>query len=119
VALGNLDAHAKNYSIQHIRGAVALSPLYDVSPTRVFLAGQRHAALAIGGKQRFDEITRSSLLAEARSWRMPEPAARVAIDDTLDKLSSGLEQAKRRFPATPSKVLAEIERSYRRLRDSA
>jgi serine/threonine-protein kinase HipA len=118
VAFGNLDAHLKNYSIQHVRGAVTLSPLYDVSPTRVFIDTERYAALAVGGKQLFEQVTRSALVAEARLWGMPEARARDTIDGVFDKIPAGLEHAKRRFPAVPAKVVGEVERCYKRLRES-
>jgi serine/threonine-protein kinase HipA len=42
LAIGNADAHAKNWSLlHHGSGLVGLSPMYDVVPTSAFIRGQR------------------------------------------------------------------------------
>jgi serine/threonine-protein kinase HipA len=103
VALLNTDAHAKNISVLRAGPrTVALSPLYDVTPTAWFLPAQGQAALPVGGKWRVAEITRRHLLAEARTWGMPEPVARAIITDTLGALALGIADADRRHPTTPA-----------------
>jgi serine/threonine-protein kinase HipA len=112
IALGNLDAHAKNYSVQHRDGVVTLSPLYDVVPTRPFIPTDRRAAMFVGGKIVFDDITRGHLLAEARSWGIPERIARETIADTLDRLDQGIARADQSFPALADEVRTAIRRQY-------
>ena len=112
IALGNLDAHAKNYSVQHRDGVVTLSPLYDVVPTRPFIPTDRRAAMFVGGKIVFDDITRGHLLAEARSWGIPERIARETIADTLDRLDQGIARGDQSFPALADEVRTAIRRQY-------
>ena len=118
IALGNHDAHAKNYSIQHRNGAISLTPLYDVVPTKPFIPTDRRAAMFVGGKIVFDEITRGHLLAEARSWGMPDRAARETITDVFDRLGPGLERADSLFPQIDPETRAIVRRQYETLRNS-
>ncbi len=120
VALLNTDAHAKNLSVLHAGArTVALSPLYDVAPTAWFLPAQSQVALAVGGKWRIGEITRGHLLAEARSWDMPDREARRVTMQTLDALVGGLAEADRRYPTTPPDMRAAVEAQLTRLAGSA
>ena len=108
VALGNADAHAKNHSLVHQGAAVTLSPLYDVVPTVAFLPEQRHAALAVDGKFRLDEITRAHVYAEARSWGIPEREARTTIDGAIERLEAGMAAADELYPELAPPVRAKI-----------
>lgn len=115
VAIGNADAHAKNYSIVHNAGTVTLSPLYDVSPTMAFISTQRRSSLPVGGKFPIDEITRAHILAEGRSWGMPDRVARNLITSTLDRLAEGMKAADLEYPALPATIRRVINRQFVRL----
>jgi len=119
VALGNADAHAKNYSMVHSGEAVTLSPLYDVSPTMAFIPTQRRSSLPVGGRFPIDEITRALLLAEGRSWGIPEPLARRLISSTLDSLVAGMQTADRDYPEMAATTRRLINRQFVRLARSA
>jgi serine/threonine-protein kinase HipA len=119
VALCNADAHAKNYSIVHNRGTLTLSPLYDVSPTMAFIPTQRRSSLPVGGKFPIDEITRAHVLAEGRSWGIPEPVARRMISSTLDNLADGMKIADRDYPGLPAATRKLVDRQVTRLVRSA
>jgi serine/threonine-protein kinase HipA len=108
VALGNADAHAKNHSLVHHGAAVALSPLYDVISTIAFLPEQRHAALAVDGKFRLDEITRAHVHGEARSWGIPEREARTTIDGAIERLQAGMAAADELYPELARPVRAMV-----------
>lgn len=55
--VGNVDAHAKNYSIIYRpRGEQAMSPLYDVMNGDIYENVTRNMAMKIAGKQRGDHI---------------------------------------------------------------
>jgi len=108
VALGNADAHAKNHSLVHHGAAVTLSPLYDVVSTIAFLPEQRHAALAVDGKFRLDEITRAHVHGEARSWGIPEREARTTIDGAIERLQAGMAAADELYPELARPVRATI-----------
>lgn len=115
IALCNADAHAKNYSLVHDQGTVTLSPLYDVSPTTAFIPTQRRASLPVGGKFPIDEITRAHLLAEGRSWGMPESVARTVITTTLDALETGMNIADVDYPELPAETRRLVNRQFVRL----
>jgi serine/threonine-protein kinase HipA len=119
VALGNADAHAKNYSIVHNAGTVTLAPLYDVSPTMAFIPTQRRSSLPVGGKFPIDEITRAHILAEGRSWGIPDPVARRLITATLDSLAEGMRVADRDYPGLSTATHRLVDRQFARLMRSA
>jgi len=119
IALGNHDAHAKNYSIQHVAGVARLSPLYDVVPTRPFIPTDRTAALFVGGMLQFDEITRGRLLAEARLWGIPEAVGRSGISETLERLGAGIETAKGKYPSVRPEVRKAVSNHFARLNASS
>lgn len=54
-AVGNADAHAKNYSL-FLESGVSLAPLYDSLPTRLWPHLNDLQAMKIGGAQRSEEI---------------------------------------------------------------
>ena len=59
VVLGNVDAHAKNYSlIYRTLGVPELSPLYDVVPVTDVEPRAVHLSLRIGGAILFEEVGR-------------------------------------------------------------
>lgn len=65
LALGDADAHAKNWSLVHDRsGLVSLSPMYDVVPTGAFVSGQRLVSLPVAGRFRRRLTTSRSLAAQ-------------------------------------------------------
>jgi serine/threonine-protein kinase HipA len=120
VALLNTDAHAKNLSVMHTGPrTVSLSPLYDVAPTAWFLPVQSRAALPVAGKWRIAEIERAHLLAEARSWGIPDAEARRTITATLDAVAAGLGEADRRYPDVPDAMCAAVADQVARLVASA
>ncbi|MDR0959265.1 MAG: type II toxin-antitoxin system HipA family toxin [Propionibacteriaceae bacterium] len=94
------DAHARNYSILLTPGEARLAPLYDLNSTLSF--GERwatHAAMRIGGEDRFDHITPTHwrqaardmdvdpewLCAEFRAMaeRLPDVIMTVSHDDEI------------------------------------
>ncbi len=118
-ALGNADAHAKNYSLVHGNGTITLSPLYDVSPTMAFPAGQRRASMPVAGKFRIDEITRGHLLAEARTWGVPETVARATIAKAMDDLGFGMQSTERQYPNLPPAIRSCFRVHFERLAKSS
>jgi serine/threonine-protein kinase HipA len=92
LALGNADAHAKNWSLLHDgSGFVTLAPMYDIVPTGAFVPGQRFAGMPVAGRFRIAEIGVEQILAESREWGLPERQARRILAETLEGLRDGLE----------------------------
>jgi serine/threonine-protein kinase HipA len=120
VALGNTDAHAKNISLIHVSPrTVTLSPLYDIAPTLFYLPTQRQAAMPVGGKWRIDEITRGHLLAEARSWGVPQDVARTTIAGALERLDAGMRSADAAVPDLHDGLRTVVRVQFERLAMSA
>ncbi|HVM40148.1 MAG TPA: HipA domain-containing protein [Acidimicrobiia bacterium] len=84
VAIGNADAHARNYSVLlHEDGAVTMAPLYDLVSTRMWDWLDRDAAQSVAGEEEIDEITGRHLVEEAVTWDIPETVARKHVTSTL------------------------------------
>lgn len=87
VAIGNTDAHAKNFSILRGDGQPGrLAPLYDVAPVAFFYDGRKQLAQKVNGKVNQPLVTVEDLIAEARTWGIDERQAADAITDTLERL---------------------------------
>jgi serine/threonine-protein kinase HipA len=91
LALGNADAHAKNWSVVHDgSGFVTLAPMYDIVPTVAFVPGQRFASLPVAGRFRMAEIGVEQIVAESREWGIPERQARRIVLETLEGLQDAI-----------------------------
>ena len=87
VALGNTDAHAKNYGLLHPSAAsVSLSPMYDVVPATVVNPGQLEMGLRVDQTLRLDRVTGAKLIAEAGSWGIGPRVAQSYVETTLVRL---------------------------------
>ena len=75
-------------------------------------------ALPIGGTWRIREMERSHLLAEARSWGVPEAHARTVIETALDAVHAGMTHADERYPLVPDGIRAAVAAQVERLRSS-
>ncbi len=84
VAIGNADAHARNYSVVLPGdGSVAFAPLYDLISTRMWDALDQDAAQRVDGEEDIDEITVDHLMAEGVSWKLPERFVRARIEQIV------------------------------------
>jgi serine/threonine-protein kinase HipA len=87
VAIGNTDAHAKNFSLLHDdEGESRLAPLYDVAPLALDYANGTTMAMRINGKLQLPDVTIEDIVAEGRSWDIPESVARRTAVVTLEAL---------------------------------
>lgn len=87
VAVGNTDAHAKNYSILHQPdGTTSLAPLYDVAPLALNVEATQSLAMWINGVRVLPDITVEDLVAEAGAWGVPARQAREIVHELLDAL---------------------------------
>ncbi|MHA7299919.1 type II toxin-antitoxin system HipA family toxin [Pseudarthrobacter sp. MDT1-22] len=93
-AIGNTDAHAKNFStLRSPDGAVRLAPLYDVSTHTLAPNGQLNMSLRINSRAYQPSLTMEDLVAEGVSWGLDERHAWRAVTGTLEELAHALEQA--------------------------
>ncbi|KRE74231.1 type II toxin-antitoxin system HipA family toxin [Arthrobacter sp. Soil762] len=92
-AVGNTDAHAKNFStLRRPSGAVTLAPLYDVSTHALAPNGQLNMSLRINARAYQPSLTMEDLVAEGVSWGLDERHAWRAVTGTLEELAHALEQ---------------------------
>ena len=121
MAVGNADAHAKNFSILHEPGipAVALAPLYDVLSTIALeltdstgqpMRADTHLGQRVGGQADIRTVTAASLIDEAAGWGIRRRAASAVVTETLDQVLAAI-------PATPgdARVLAVIREQAERI----
>ena len=121
MAVGNADAHAKNFSVLHDAGssAVRLAPLYDVLSTIALeltdSAGQpmradTHLSQRVGGQADIRNVTAASLIDEAATWGVRQRTASEVVTETMDQVLAAI-------PATPgdARVLAVIREQAERI----
>ncbi|MDX2025828.1 HipA domain-containing protein, partial [Microcella sp.] len=90
VAIGNTDAHAKNYSLLHDeRGGTRLAPLYDIAPLALRYDAGEQLAMRVNGQSRQPDVTVDDLAAEAVAWGIADNHAREIIGATLHGLIEG------------------------------
>ena len=80
---GNGDLHAKNVSIVERAGEWQISPAYDLPSSYPY--GDTTLAMAIRGS-RESQVSRSRLLELAAQIGLPERAARLILDDLIERL---------------------------------
>ncbi|MET3811551.1 HipA domain-containing protein [Arthrobacter sp. UYEF3] len=96
VAIGNGDAHSKNYSlILRDGGEVLLAPLYDVAPTLLLYAPSNNAGHAVSGQVRLGYISLEHLVREGTAWGMD-------ADDAQQTAAAALEAVAAAAAGTPA-----------------
>jgi serine/threonine-protein kinase HipA len=97
MAIGNADAHAKNFSVLHDPGGrrITLAPLYDLLSTIALeltdatgqaMHADTHLGQRVGGLADVRTVTAASLTDEAVSWGMRRRSAAVIITQTIDRV---------------------------------
>ena len=124
VAIGNADAHAKNFSfLLHEDGTVDLAPVYDAAstiqyPTVPGAGGprlvSRDLAMPIGGVTSLDTVTVKDLVGEGRSWGLGPRDAVEAVSTILDATPDALAAtATRAFKGTDGSAAERLVDSVR------
>ncbi len=121
MAVGNADAHAKNFSILHAPAspAVRLAPLYDVLSTIALeltdsagrpMQADTYLGQRVGGQADIRTVTAASLIDEAATWGIRRHTASAVVTETLDQVLAAI-------PATPgdARVLAVIHEQTERI----
>ena len=94
VAIGNADAHDKNYGMLHDTcGDVLLAPLYDATNTTVKASTNRASASSVNGVTDIDHITVDDVIAETASWgRRRNRRVAAAVRATLDQMAEHFDE---------------------------
>jgi serine/threonine-protein kinase HipA len=121
MAVGNADAHAKNFSILHEQGepAVRLAPLYDVLSTIALeltdstgqaIRADTHLGQRVGGQADIRRVTAANLIDEAVTWGIRRRTASAVVTETLNQVLVAV-------TATPgdARVLAAIREQTERI----
>lgn len=91
VAIGNTDAHAKNFSLLHSAlSRTTLAPLYDIAPHALGYDSQQALALWVNDVHMYAEVTADDLVAEAASWGIVNDRARTVVIETLLRLEAAV-----------------------------
>ncbi|MBG6118186.1 MULTISPECIES: type II toxin-antitoxin system HipA family toxin [unclassified Sphingobium] len=89
--IGNADAHAKNFSLLHIDGAIRLAPLYDLLSTVAYRDLSPKLAMKIAKKATLEEI-------ESRHW-----------DQFAEDVNIGAPYLRRRIRQLCEATLAQLD----------
>jgi serine/threonine-protein kinase HipA len=105
---GNGDAHAKNFSIQHVRGEWRVTPAYDLPSTLPY--DDTTMAVTIQGKDR-EDIGRGDLVDLGQLCGVTSKAIERVLDELLQGLNGWLDDL-HRIPFD-SRVLHKLAKAIR------
>jgi serine/threonine-protein kinase HipA len=99
IAIGNVDSHAKNYSILLGPGAPQLAPLYDLMSGLAWPNITQNHAQAIGGQRRGRHIY-------GRHWRRMAEVAGLAARGTVRRVEEVTARLLRELPVAADELAA-------------
>jgi serine/threonine-protein kinase HipA len=99
IAIGNVDSHAKNYSVLLGPGRPVLAPLYDLMSGLAWPNITQNHAQDVGGQQRGRHIY-------ARHWRRMAEATGLAAPATVRRAIQVAERVVAELPAAAAEVAA-------------
>lgn len=111
VAIGNTDMHAKNISVlRPADGSARLAPAYDTAMHLHHASSERRFGFDVAGESRLDLLGAPALVAEGRSWRLPERRAAELVRSTLVALTEALGTVDRTpHPGVSKQAFATVE----------
>lgn len=111
-AIGNADAHAKNYSIM-LENEPRLSPLYDLVPLGAYPQYSQRLTMPIGSRRHTGNITLKDWNALAVDCDLEPDHVVSIVSDVNQRLSSHLEPAFGEFAARYSNLGKAVRRMQR------
>lgn len=99
IAIGNVDSHAKNYSIMLGADGPRLAPLYDLMSGLAWQGVTENHAQAVGGQRRGRHI-------HGRHWRRMAEAAGLSAPGTVRRVEQVTTRLLRELPAAAAEVAA-------------
>jgi len=91
VAVGNADAHGKNYSLLYRADGIGLAPLYDLLCTVAYPDVHAKFAMKVGGRASLEEFTASTWGEFARQVGVGAPFARRRATALADLILARIE----------------------------
>ncbi len=92
-AIGNCDAHLKNYSLLPASGCMRLAPAYDLVSTTYFGRFSRNLAMDFGGVRDIDEVGSEQLRDVAKDLSISEKVLKRIAGRIAETLVSGIGSA--------------------------
>jgi serine/threonine-protein kinase HipA len=118
VALGNCDAHGKNFSLLHTEsGVLRLAPLYDLLSTRLYPLDDK-LAMYVDSVQKADRVTADRIVNEAIRWGMTRRSAEEIVSDSLDRLPAAVSGAAGEIDGLPPMLPELVSKRVDQLRSS-
>jgi len=118
VALGNADAHGKNFALLHLQDlGLRFAPLYDLMSTLAYRAEgvTEHMSMYVDSVQRIDRVTSDRLVTEARTWGLSRSFAIEVVADLLARLPEAVRRASEEVEGLPPALLPAYEMQLARL----
>ncbi len=114
-AIGNCDAHAKNFSLLYATPAPALAPLYDLVSTQMYPELSGRLAMTIGGARFPDEVDATAWTALAQEIQISPPRALERAGEVLEMIKRHSEHvlAVDRFQGTIAEPIADRVQSLK------
>lgn len=117
-ALGNADAHGKNFSLLHLPDkSLRLAPLYDLMSTLAYRSEglTEHMSMYVDSVQRIDRVTSDRIVAEATVWGLSRSIATEVVADLLARLPEAVRRASEEVEDLPVSLLPTYEIQLARL----
>lgn len=102
IAIGNVDSHAKNYSILLKPGRVELAPLYDLMSGLAWANITQNHAQSVGGQRRGRYIFRRHWQRLAEAAGLSAPAVLRRVVSLCDRIAAQLPGAREDVIAMPA-----------------
>ncbi len=116
VALGNCDAHGKNFSLLHTEsGVLSLAPLYDVLSTSFYPLDDK-LAMYVDSVQKAERVTAERIVNEATRWGLPRKRVEEAVLDLLARLPAAVSAAADETEGLPPELPERVEKRIDKLR---
>lgn len=117
--IGGTDAHARNYSVQHLSTGSRLAPLYDLASVVPYITADRspRLAMAIGGETQVGQIGHAELTAESKACDLPKGWLVKRAEELIAELPRAIEWAAAETASLPGATSmterwAELLRGY-------
>lgn len=115
IAIGNCDAHAKNFSLIHTdSGGLRLAPLYDLIATRLYPL-DAHLSMYVDTVQHADRVTVDRIVNEAGRWGMRRERAEATVSDLVERLPGAIATAAAESNGVPGELVEFIQGRVERL----
>ncbi|HTW42689.1 MAG TPA: type II toxin-antitoxin system HipA family toxin [Solirubrobacteraceae bacterium] len=115
IAIGNCDAHAKNFSLLHTDpGALRLAPLYDLMSTRLYPVDDK-LAMYVDTVQKADRVTAERIVNEAAAWGLRRQLAADVVGSVLAQIPEAAASAADETADVPDELLQLVQTRTKRL----